>query len=253
MRSRRARRAAALLAALCAVAPLTGCTMFGTSVADRAQRPPVSPAPPAAAPVVLFFGDSYTVGKRGTLPENTYAAATARLLGWQVVLAGRAGTGFVSTGTGTVAFHELFESQLGWRPAPDLLIISGGHNDARYPPAQVAAAARSLLDLAARRWPGTRRLMIGPLWGNGAPPADALAVRDALAATAGQAKVPFVDPIAERWITGNRADGTGNAARFILPDGTHPTVAGGRYVATRLVADLRRLGLDRPVRTRAVR
>ncbi|MFC0037434.1 SGNH/GDSL hydrolase family protein [Actinomadura rayongensis] len=249
MRSRRARRAAAS-AALCAALPLTGCSAFGTDVRGGAERAAVSPAPASAAPVVMFFGDSYTVGKKGTLPENTYAAATARLLGWQVVLAGRAGTGFVSTGTGTVAFKPLFESQLGWRPAPDLLIISGGHNDARFPPQRVAAAARELLDLAAQRWPGTRRLLIGPLWGNGSPPPDALAVRDALALTAEHAKIPFVDPISEGWITGNHADGTGNAPRYILPDGTHPTVAGGRYVAARLVQDLRRLGLTHPQRGR---
>ncbi len=50
--------------------------------------------------MVMFLGDSYTVGDRGVQPETTYASATARLLGWQVIVGGRAGTGFVAKGRG---------------------------------------------------------------------------------------------------------------------------------------------------------
>ncbi|WP_051108945.1 SGNH/GDSL hydrolase family protein [Actinomadura flavalba] len=248
MRSLRVRRAAALLAL--GTLPLSGCTAFGTSVGEAASAPAVTPPPVAASPVVMFIGDSYTVGNRTTRPETTYASATGRLLGWHVFLGGRAGTGFVSTGTGAQAFGPLFEAQLGWRPAPDLLIVSGGHNDTRFPPVQVAGAARELLRLAAQRWPGTRQVLIGPLWGHEAPPPTALAVRDALSAVAAESKIPFVDPIAEQWITGDQSAGTGNATTYIRPDGVHPTPAGHRYLATRLVQDLRRLDLAHPVRAR---
>lgn len=247
MNSRRARRGAAILALCLASLPATGCGAFSGAEAEPRTSPAAAAAKPvaAAAPIVMFLGDSYTVGERGSLQEYTYAAAVARLLGWQVIVAGRGGTGFVAAGGGQ-AFGVLFESQLGWRPAPDLLIVSGGHNDWNRPVGQVAVSARDVLGRAKKRWPGTRLAVIGPIWGSATPPPGALAVRDALRAEAGRLDVPFVDPIAEQWITGHRRHGTGNAARFIKADGIHPTPAGHRYMAARLAQSLQRKGLDRP-------
>ncbi|MEU5884654.1 SGNH/GDSL hydrolase family protein [Spirillospora sp. NPDC047279] len=251
MSSRRARRGAAILSLCLGVLPVSACG--GTPVKREASQ---ARGGVTAAPVVMVLGDSYTVGEKGSQPEATYAPAAARLLGWQVVAAGKAGTGYVATGSRRYGlpgpgqtFLALFESQLGWRPAPDLLILSGGHNDRRYPTAQTAQGARDLLARARQRWPGTKILMIGPMWGNDTPPVTTLAVRDTLRAVAQEQKVPFVDPIGERWITGNRAAGTGNASSYIRPDGVHPTVEGHRYVASRLVDDIRRFDLARPARS----
>ncbi|MFA1540972.1 SGNH/GDSL hydrolase family protein [Actinomadura monticuli] len=252
MTSRRARRGAATLLlclSLVAVLAAAGCSVLAGSVHEPAAADGPPKGEPRKAPsVVMFLGDSYTVGDRGVRPESTYAAATARLLGWQVIVGGRAGTGFVRAGRGGEPFLGLFESQLGWRPAPDLLIVSGGHNDWRYPPPQVAAAAHVLLERVRQRWPGTHIVLVGPLWGTGAPLPGAVAVRDALKNLAGQLGVPFVDPIGEKWITGDLLTGTGNAALLIKKDRTHPNPAGHRYVATRLAEDVKRLGLGHPVR-----
>ena len=269
MTSRRARRGAAtLVLCLCLVAvlPVTACSVLAGSVhkpaaADGPGNGPAKGAVKGAAKdgakggeareapsVVMFLGDSYTVGDRGVQPESTYASATARLFGWQVVVGGRSGTGYVVTGRGTQAFLSLFESQLGWRPAPDMLIVSGGHNDWRVPAPQVAAAAHLVLERARQRWPGTRIVLLGPLWGTGSPVPGVIAIRDELKRLAGQLGIPFIDPIGEKWITGDRSAGTGNAVHFIKADRTHPTPAGHRYVATRLAADIERLGLAHPVR-----
>jgi lysophospholipase L1-like esterase len=251
MTSRRARRGAATLLlclGLLGLPLLAGCGGTGGTGprTARADGPPAKKPVPRPS-VVFFLGDSYTVGDRGVQPETTYASATGRLLGWQVIVAGRSGTGFVKTVAGQ-AFLQLFESQLGWRPAPDLLIVSGGHNDWRVPPPRVAAAARALLERARQRWPGTHLVLMGPLWGNDTPPPNELAVRNALRTLATQMAVPFVDPLAERWITGNRLTRRGNAPQYIKRDGTHPDEAGHRYVATRLAADIKRLGLAHALR-----
>ncbi|MEU5876636.1 SGNH/GDSL hydrolase family protein [Spirillospora sp. NPDC047279] len=201
-------------------------------VRDTGHRPPV----------VFVLGDSYTVGTRGVRPEQTYAAETARRLGWQPILAGHAGTGFVNTGMTGRGFGGLFEEQLGWRPAPDLMVIAGGHNDVWYPPGLVERNARRLLAKIRKRWPRTRVVLVGPLWGGDPWPA-ALVVRDVLNEAADEQRVPFIDPLRERWITGSVRTRTGNAPHYILPDGTHPTVTGSRYIATRLVAELKRRGL----------
>lgn len=259
MTSRRARRGAAtfvLCLSLAAVLAATGCSTFGGPVQKSAAAEDNlaqdggqdgEKQPRDAPPVVMILGDSYTVGDGRPHPEGTYASATARLLGWQVVVGGRSGTGFVMKRNGE-AFLALFEGQLGWRPAPDMFIVSGGHNDSRSDPAQVAAAAHVLLERAGQRWPGTHIVLMGPIWGTGTPTRGAIAVRDALKDLAGKLGIPFIDPIGERWITGDTATGQGNAARYIKRDRTHPTEAGHRYLATRLARDLRQMGLAQPAR-----
>ncbi|MEV5568916.1 SGNH/GDSL hydrolase family protein [Spirillospora sp. NPDC052269] len=244
MASRRVRRSAASLL-VCVPLVLTGCASRAHESA-KAKAPKTADRVASSAPVVMFLGDSYTVGEKGAQPETTYAAATARLLGWQVIAGGRSGTGFVNPGSKHSTFAKLFEDQLGWRPAPALLIVSGGHNDAKFPAASAAGAARTLLLTVKARWPRTRIVLIGPLWGSDHPSVGALAVRDGLRTVAGELKIPFIDPLAEKWITGDRNLGTGNAPRFIKPDRVHPTPDGHRYLATRLADDLGKAGLAHP-------
>jgi lysophospholipase L1-like esterase len=232
--------AAMLLVGACT----SGC---GGAAHGRAAPPaPAATATPVRAPIVMFLGDSYTTGGTKTLPERAYAADTARDLGWQVIIGGLGGTGFVAPGATHEPFDVLFERQLAWRPEPDMLIIAGGHNDRPYAPSRVAVAAEGLLNKIRQLWPGTRLLLIGPMWGNGAPDASVLEIRDALRAVARAFKIPFIDPLGAKWITGDRVGRYGNAGQYIQRDGVHPNVDGHKYLSTRLVAELRRLGLTEP-------
>lgn len=235
--------------ALAALICLAGCT---TPTGDKASADAPSRSPATAAhdarakaPVVFILGDSYTTGVRGVPVEQTYATDAARQLRWQVIIAGHEGTGFVTRGAIGKTFRTLFTEQLAWRPAPDMVVVSGGHNDWPHTFDQVKGAARQLLTEIKRRWPTSRLVLMGPLWGSDPPPAG-LQVRDALAAAAGERHVPFIDPLAEQWITGDIHSGVGNAPQYIRPDGTHPNVAGNRYVAGRFITDLRKLGLTHP-------
>lgn len=193
----------------------------------------------------MFLGDSYTTGRLGQIPELTYAADTARTLGWQVIIGGYRGTGFVAEGHVHKNFLDLFTEQLAWRPAPDLVIVSGGHNDRFHSPQSVAEQATELLTTIRHTWTGTRLVLMGPMWG-GDPTREVANVRDTLAGVASEEHVPFIDPLREHWITGDRVQGTGNAPMYILHDGIHPTTEGARYIAGRLVADLRTLKLAKP-------
>jgi lysophospholipase L1-like esterase len=197
------------------------------------------------APVVMVLGDSYTAGLPDMAPEQTYAADTARRLKWQLIIAGHYGSGFVAPGRTHQTFATLFNEQLAWRPAPDMIVVSGGHNDWPHSYDQVTTAARQLLTAIKRRWPSSRLVLMGPLWGSDPPP-KSLQVRDALQDVAGRLRVPFIDPLAEQWITGDIHSGIGNAPAYIRRDGTHPTPVGNRYFADRLITDLRKLGLSRP-------
>ncbi|MEV0622905.1 SGNH/GDSL hydrolase family protein [Nonomuraea sp. NPDC050404] len=188
---------------------------------------PVKPVPgKPVAPVMMFVGDSFTVGS-GPVPRwESYASQTARLLGWQPIIAGAGGTGYCNEGRAGRTFQRSFEVELAWRPAPDVLVISGGHNDRRWSPVQVRQAAEGLLAKVRAHWPGTRTVMIGPIW-LGEAPSRAYGVRDALAEAAKAGKVPFFDPMRERWPQG-----------AILPDGVHPTLAGHESIAGWLAARL---------------
>ena len=203
--------------------------------------------------VVAFLGDSYTAGIGDTTRDQTYASMTARTLGWQVIVAGQAGTGLLAPGHDGNTFGQLYDQQLAWRPAPDMAVIVGGHNDWPYPPSLEQTSATRLVDQMRQRWPRTHLLMVGPMWGSAEPRTEVLDIRDALKAAAKQEHMPFIDPLAEHWVTGSRDSGTGNAPRYILNDNTHPTPTGHAYFAARLVADLRKLGLTNPVLGRPVR
>jgi lysophospholipase L1-like esterase len=238
------RRVVCSVAAVAALLASAGCG--GTARRARADSSPITKEQSHHTPVVMFLGDSYTTGRFGQIPELTYAADTARTLGWQVILGGYRGTGFVAKGPVHKNFANLFTEQLAWRPAPDLVIVSGGHNDRSHAPEEVAESARRLLTTIKSTWKGnTRLVLMGPMWG-GDPIRSVEGIRDALAGVAGEQQVPFVDPLREHWITGDRAQGTGNAPMYILHDGVHPSTAGARYISMRLVADLRRLKLAKP-------
>jgi lysophospholipase L1-like esterase len=234
--------------ALAALVSLSGC---GSPAETKARADEPSKAttavtgPRAKAPVVMVLGDSYTAGLPDVLPEQTFAADTARRLKWQLIIAGHYGTGFVAPGRIGKTFATLFHEQLAWRPAPDMIIVSGGHNDWAYTYEQVSAAARQLLADVKNRWPDTRIVLMGPLWGSDPPPRG-LQVRDALEEAATEQRVAFVDPLAEQWINGDIRSGIGNASKYIRADGTHPNAEGNRYFADRFIIDLRRLGLTRP-------
>lgn len=236
------RRVGWSVAAVAALLASAGCG--GAARKARADSSPSRRKAPHTS-VVMFLGDSYTTGRLGQIPELTYAADTARTLGWQVIIGGYRGTGFVAEGHVHKNFLDLFNEQLAWRPAPDMVVVSGGHNDRYHSPQSVTEKATELVTTIRHTWSGTRLLLMGPMWG-GDPTPEVEDIRNALEGVADEQHVPFIDPLREQWITGDRRHGTGNAPLYILQDGTHPTTEGARYIAGRLVSDLRTLKLTKP-------
>ncbi|WP_233508535.1 SGNH/GDSL hydrolase family protein [Spongiactinospora gelatinilytica] len=208
------------------------------------------------APVVMAVGDSFTVGSGPVRSWNTYLAAAARQLGWQPVIAGAAGTGYLNRGKAGRNFLASFTEELAWRPAPDLLIVSGGHNDRRWSPARVSAACHRLLTTVKKQWPRTRVIVIGPIWMT-APPSWAEGVKGAVSSAARRAKVPFLDPLPELATMIDQPEGAGavdevakqpdarsGGSELVLPDGVHPTLLGHRRLGKWLVDSLRSMPLS---------
>jgi lysophospholipase L1-like esterase len=87
----------------------------------------------------------------------------------------------------------------------------------------VSAAAREAIATIRNGAPDAAVVVIGPLWPDGSPPAGVRNNRDVIRAAAETAAVPFVDPLAEGWLT----DGTG----LVGEDDVHLTDAGQAVLA----------------------
>jgi lysophospholipase L1-like esterase len=205
------------------------CVPLGSTSAPEAyRRPDAPPALPARAarrprPVAVFLGDSYTSGWRGV---GEGSAGWPAILGaarhWTIYDLAVAGTGFVNPGWTS----QPIGSQVGTaiRLQPGIVFVAGGHNDEDLATGPVTAAADSVLDGLARALPHAVLVVVGPIWPDGNPKATLVRLRDHLRARATDLGALFIDPIGSGWFAG------GNA-RFIGPDGTHPTSLGYRRIA----------------------
>ncbi|CCH90113.1 conserved protein of unknown function; putative Esterase domain [Modestobacter italicus] len=178
---------------------------------------------------MVFLGDSYTVGVGGT----GYVARTAAELGWVAYAQGESGTGYrnPSTTPGQTVFGDRIAGVVA--ADPDVVVVQGSTNDVGERPRLVQAAATDLYAALHTALPAARLVVLGPL---SPPDVDAgavLALRDALAAAASAAGLPYIDPVAGGWLT--PPDG-------LFADGLHPNDAGYAQLSDDLAAALHRLG-----------
>jgi lysophospholipase L1-like esterase len=142
-------------------------------------------------------------------------------LGYQPVVRGAGGTGFVQANPeydlppylGQIRDGELDVQN------PRLLVIQGGSNDLGEPPAQVRKNAKKVLKIARAKYPKALLMLVGPMDTYGGY-ADSIPIRNALKAVAKRLHVPFVD--AMKWTAG-RDD-------LLCSDYVHPTYEGQAYL-----------------------
>ncbi|WP_370327095.1 hypothetical protein [Euzebya sp.] len=226
-------------------AAVTTATPPGTDAPATATPAPsdTATASVAGSRRAVVLGDRYAVGPDG---EEGYATDLSELTGWDVVDAG--GTGAYVDPSGD-AFAAAAEAAILETDPPGLMVIAGGADDADAI-AAVRPAADELFDTILLTSRDTQLVVVGPIWHEGSPPAEVLAVRDSIEAAARRRNIPFIDPLAEQWITGTGTvaapAGDGNADRSVSADGTGLTAAGQAYLAERVTARLRVLGLAEP-------
>lgn len=223
--------------------------VVSAAVVERKPKPAAFSPPPGYhfnQPVpqprnVLIVGDSYAAGTGATDLYGGFAELTAVRMGWFANLDAQGDTGFVADGHTADPAHSPYPSRLATdrRYLADYVIITGGRNDAANPNAPEAAS--SYLKDVRLTFAKAKLVVVAPFWSNSNPPPGLLAIRDSEQRTATQLGAVFIDPLAGRWITDE------DAAQLIGPDHTHPTPAGHRYLAERLVAALRAAGVvDNP-------
>jgi lysophospholipase L1-like esterase len=211
---------------LIAAAAFVGMALFVHPSAPTASATSVAaPASTLApAPVAVFLGDSFTAGV-GSTGGSGFTARVSDALGWRSVVLGDGGTGFTSP-------RDPFSDRLPQvvKADPAFVIVQGGTNDGGT---DTGTRAAQLFAELHKQLPHAVIVAVGPT-----QPTNPLysqdrmnAARQQISAAAKAAGVPFIDPIAEGWLTSPDQ----------LADRVHPTDAGYRVYADRLVADLRKL------------
>jgi lysophospholipase L1-like esterase len=227
---------------------LVATAILSATLITRTLRPGASGcAASSVTPTAVVIGDSLSTVTAPAGPNIAFPLVTARLLGWQVKVDAHPDTGF-ATPDSQDGQHPSFAATARCVVAahPRVVVVALGSDDAAQADRARTVQSKASEGLASlrRRLPRAQIVVVGPLPTGGTPSQALQAVRDAVRAAAQATRVEFIDPIAEGWITGERADpGSGNANRMISADGRHLTPAGHAYVGLWLATDLSRLGL----------
>ncbi|WP_170180897.1 SGNH/GDSL hydrolase family protein [Microbacterium sediminis] len=191
-----------------------------------------APSPEEASdlPRVLVFGDSWTVGSAATAPSGGYAYRVADIAGWDTIVNGESGSGYLKEGRAGNTFGERI-ARLDPALDPDVVIIQGSINDRRQGAAGYRKAVQAAWDDLAATYPEATIVVLGP-----APqvlPIEAATLRidQDLAELAAAREWPYVSPIAEHWITDdNYLEVIDTSER----GADHPSDAGHLYLAQRV-------------------
>ncbi|MGY1774390.1 SGNH/GDSL hydrolase family protein [Geodermatophilus sp. SYSU D00804] len=231
-----------------AAAALGMLTLLVRPAASPEARSPVAPTTTPASeapdrPRAVFLGDSWVEGAGSTYVGGGFAAQVAEAAGWQFINAGQGGTGYVTDGPPDYPDRSPLPSRVQdvIAQAPDVVIVAAGINDAGrgYGEELLSSAVAETLQSLQEGLPNAFMAVIGPFWPNEAPTQSVLDVDNVVREQCQEFDIPFVSPIAERWITGTN-DGTvlGNRTRFISQDGANLTQEGHDYVAQKVLAFL---------------
>lgn len=195
-------------------------TVSATDSLFADERPPV---------IAAFIGDSYT---QQYVPDN-WAGTVARLLGWEPMLNGSGGTGYLATNGSHLAFASRLPNIIA--AAPDVIVFAGGINDSA---AGLQAAATACFSSVRAALPKTRIYAIGP-WAPSTGSAVSQAAKGAaISAACAATGARYIDNLTDPWITGSgkvtALAGDGNADLYVSSDGVHVNADGSYYIGTRV-------------------
>jgi lysophospholipase L1-like esterase len=172
-------------------------------------------------PAVVIVGASFTAGVGPGNLDGSWAALLARHLGWDAVVYGDPGAGYVRPGIhrrGPVS-REISEVDLH-ELNPALVIVQAGHNDMGVPAGVEQVRVRQVLAQIRAAVPHAGIALITVFAGRLHRPAAYQTDRTIIAAArAADPSVIIMDPLAGPW----------KFAR--VRDGLHPTAAGSRWIA----------------------
>lgn len=225
-------QAAAVIALGVAVFGAAAWVMFGDTE-NRPQTPSAytPPPEPTPAPLAVFLGDSYTVGEAAGDPAAGFAPLVAEAMDWRADVLGESGTGYLSAGSPANDFQAYPARAASLPEDANVVIISGGVNDASLhaaDPDAFADAVQQTLAAARASAPDARLVVVGPFWPFDPTDSNVRVMNQVVATAAQSSGAEFIDPLGENWMAGVE----------LAADGLHPTAAGHAALAELLVAAL---------------
>lgn len=237
--------AVAALVAVCAVlvtvsvvtrssrADQTGTTT-GQTTTDQTSGGSTDPN----APVVAFYGDSYTLGTGASDPAKRWSSVIAAERGWNEFNYSVNGLGFVNHRQSTPPDYGPEDGVSRSIAAdPDILFVTMGLNDNFSMPDRaddVRAAIRTDFATLRAALPDARIVVIEPFWYTDDRPDSLTQIIDWVRSEAAVIDADFI-PGASHWIEGH--------PEWMAADGLHPNDDGYAEMAVRMDESLRAIGL----------
>lgn len=201
----------------------------GADGTETGQHAVVSDLPKAqpAEPVVVFIGDSYTVGQNTTLEGVGFTGMLSDRRDWRPVNLAISGTGYAKSHDLSWCPPEGCSAYAGVIPAavaadPDIIVVSGGRNDLWVEDdAAVAAAIDGFYAQLRAVFPTQRIIVTSPLWSDGPTPAAILPIRERVEAAAAGVGAEYID----------LGDLFEEHPELITEDDIHPTEEGLELIA----------------------
>jgi lysophospholipase L1-like esterase len=188
---------------------------------------------PEDAPVVAFYGDSYTLGTGASDSSLRWSTRICEERGWREFNPSVNGLGFVNNrdALGADLPGQIIEAD------PDIVFITMGLNDA-FSYDRVGTGIRDRIeddfDRLASELPDARFIVVEPFWYMEERPESIETIIDWVEAAADEIDADYIAG-ASRWIQGREGE--------MASDGLHPNDAGYEQMADKMDAALRERGL----------
>jgi len=190
---------------------------------------------PNGLPVMAVVGASFTAGTGPGSAAQSWAVLLARKLGWNAVVDGVPGAGYVSAGAGDEGPVARLLAREDLRALdPGLVIVQAGHDDGGVPASLEGQRVRQVIDMIRAGAPQARIGLLTVFAGQSGPSAALSLVNDAIiaAARAADPHVIVMNPLDGNWRFQRAARG-----------GLHPSAAGDAWIAAKAAAILRAHGV----------
>jgi len=184
----------------------------------------------------LFFGDSLMNGTGSRPVRPVMARVAAHALGWDVTVDAFGGTGYTTGGTRGRPYLDRLGRPGVLAPHYDVVLLEGGTNDRKADLVTMHERTTATVDYVRSRLPKAQIILMGAFnpidqhsWRYDA---HRIAIDDVIRTVAREQSLPFFSPISGQWTKGQ-------GARFLCPDGLHPSTYGYGVMGAKLAAALR--------------
>jgi lysophospholipase L1-like esterase len=190
-------------------------------------------APAGGQVKALFFGDSLMNGTGAKPTRPVMARVAARQLGWDITVDAFGGTGYTTGGQRGRPYLERLASPGVLSTPYDVVLLEGGTNDTAADPATMHARTTETVAYVRSRLPTAKIVLMGAFNPMGRRYDARRVTIDAVIRTVAiEQQLPYFSPISGKWTKGQ-------GARFLCPDGLHPSTYGYGVMGVRLAQALR--------------